>query len=366
MSPWTELAGFCDHIYLKLTPRNQDKRDYQKDKASIQNQCVDLLQQHSEENWEFIVKNFAGDKNIDTADNFCYYLSNKWENTPREVLNKYKNFNTEFVNLLPEIIGKKVEQDLLKINEFLDLLEQINGSSEKSFFFLKTLAEFLPEKAQPILAESKGYEQLIYWGASKFLKDFADDLLIEFQITRQDIQQQTAQNLVRELGETKEKLQQQIDWLERENQELKETIENLRLESFQEAVIQFAQILQNQSQPTLDLIYRLHQRLKDLEKTEDNLCLTRRESLSVLILLENLLAGLRSVKLEYFPQNTQKTFEISGEELTEYSYVEGSPFAEVTDSKEVRCINPGWRVGETIITPARVGEISQNKGVENE
>lgn len=362
ISPWTELALFCNNNYLKLIPRNKDKQDYQRRKAPIQYKCVEIILEETDLDWLDLKQKFSENQQK-TADNYYFHLSNRFRNNPADVLATIEKIATEFINLLPEVIGENVGEDLLKTNQFIELLDKINGSAEKTFLFLKILPNFLPKEAEKILNQSKGYKELVYWGSSMFLKEFAYEFLKEFKITRRDIQQQTAQNLVQELGETETKLQQQIDWLELENKELKETIETLTNESFQEAVIQFAQILQNQSQPTLDQIYRVHTKLKELEQTEDNLSLNSRESLSVLIFLENLLKGLESVKLEYFPKNTDETLIISGEELGEYAYIEGTPFTEVNDYKKVRCVYPGWRVGNQVITPARVAEISQNEGV---
>ena len=358
ISPWTELALFCDNHYLKLTPRNKDRQNNQRVKAPIQQKCIEILRENYQLNWSDILQTKISENERRNADNYYYYLSQKWQESPVEVFKILEKIAREFVNILPEVIGDNTGEDLLKTNQFLDSLDRLNGSAEKTFFFLKILPEFLPKEAEIILTQSKGYKELIYWGASMFLKDFVEKFLEEFKITRRDIEQQTAQNLVRELGETETKLQQQIEWLEAENQELRETIEILKAESFEKAVVEFAQILQNQSQPTLDQIYRLHQKLKELEKTKDNFDLSHTDSLRVLIFLENLLKGLESVKLEYFPKNTEERFIISGEELGEYIYIDGSPFTEVTDYKEVKCISPGWRVGNQVITPAQVAEIS--------
>ncbi len=59
------------------------------------------------------------------------------------------------------------------------------------------------------------------------------------------------------------------------------------------------------------------------------------------------------------PWDTSQSFELRSEKLGEYSYVEGSAFTDSEDQKIVRCIRPGWRVGEEIITPARVKEITE-------
>jgi len=87
--------------------------------------------------------------------------------------------------------------------------------------------------------------------------------------------------------------------------------------------------------------------------------LSSTDSLSVLIALEGLLEAFKSLNINQFPADTSKSFELRSVQLGEYSYVEGSAFANSEDKKMVHCIRPGWRVDSEIITPARVKEIPE-------
>ncbi len=150
-----------------------------------------------------------------------------------------------------------------------------------------------------------------------------------------------------------------MELLQQENEKLKKELSEIRSQALQSAVCQLVTTLQKQDQPVLDQIMLLYQRLNKMSESNSELSLSPSDSLGILIALENLLQALNSLNVTRYPAQEDQVFELQSEQLSAYAYVEGSAFANSEDKKVVRCIHPGWRVGEEVITPARVKEVTE-------
>ncbi len=359
-SPWYKLAKFFDNTYQEFIPKDERQKE-QKNVASIHKRCVAIIKEQPNQNWdEIIEKNFSY-KNQQEAKDFFYYISTKPGQkrseaaSPAQVCQQLNQKLKEFVNLAEYAFIDTDNRDLIKLNLIADIIQSYQRS-ERTFLFLSELPSALDEQSRSILESSKGYQKILEWGASILLKKFWHHLQQEYRLTVDAITDEAAQNLARELGETETNLKNQLELLEAENNELKNTLAKIHDQSLQEAVCKLAKTLQGQPQPVLDQIFTLYNRLNKMSEEEQELSLTSSECLSVLITLESLITAFQTLNIIPFPDNTQTAFELEGKELDEYSYIEGSVFADKEDKKLVICIKPGWRVGEQIITPARVKE----------
>ena len=360
-SPWYRLANFFDNTYEEFIPRRDDWQREQKYLASIHKKCVFIMKEQTNKNWEEIIdKNFSYSEQQE-AKNFFYYISTKpgqkrsEADSPAQVCQQLNQKLQEFVNLAEYAFIDTDNRDLIKLNSIADIIQSYQRS-ERTFLFISQIPSALDEQSRTILESSKGYQKILEWGASPLLRRFWQHLQQEYRLTVDAITDEAAQNLARELGETETNLKNQLELLEAENNELKNTIATIQEQSLQEAVCKLAKTLQGQPQPVLDQIFTLYNRLNKISEDEQELSLTSSECLSVLITLESLIRAFKTLNLTTFPDNTQTAFELEGKELDEYSYTEGSAFAGKEDKKLVICIKPGWRVGEQIITPARVKE----------
>lgn len=359
-SPWYQLAEFCNESYKNFIPRNEEYQQEQKNLAPTQKKCVEILSSTTFNHWDELIKrNFRSfehqQKKI--ADRFFFRLSKRYSDSPLECQQKLKQNIQTFIELAEYALLKSDNRDLLKISEFSDNLKDLNNSPEKTFYFLNQLPQQLNPLFQSLLLNySEGYQTLLELGASEFLKDFCFQLQKKFKITYTAIKDQAAQDLVRELEETKVNLCREIDYLKQENADLKAEIQAIEAQAFQDAVCQLTRTLQHRSQPILDQIVDLYQRLNKRAEQGETLS---NDDLRILIILGSILEALRSLNITSFPEDLHQIFRLRGEDLNQYSYIEGSTFATPEDEKTVSCVRYGWQVGSEIITPAQVKESSQ-------
>lgn len=358
VSPWAKLATFCNESYLNFIPQGKRNQNYQTYEAPIHQKCVELLTQSSFDSWEDIVRQFAPNEQKD-ANDFYFRLSNRYKESPQIICQRLKSNLHLFCELIEYALIDSENRDLVKINDFVDVMNSFGYTSEQTFLFLSQLPSALNNDVRSILDASIGYKTILKWGASPLLRKFWLQLQRKFRLTRTAIKEEAVQNLARELGETETLLRNQIQQLITENEELKEFLESISLEASQKAIYNLATILQSQAQPVLDQIFTLYHKLVKMSESEDKLLVTAEEALSILITLESLLQAFQNLNITYFPKDTSKSFKLDSNQLGEYLYVEGSAFCDAKDKKVVRCVSPGWRVGKEVITPARVKEITE-------
>ncbi len=355
-SPWNSLAMFCNDSYREFIPWSEKNQKSKELDVKVQKKCVILLTKAQSSTWDEIVAQNFEHREQKAAREFFFYLSRKHRDSPVEVLRQLKINLTQFVELAEYAFTDSGNRDLVKLALIADVISHYQ-KSEQTFLFLSELPSVLDEEPRSILQSSNGYQTILHWGSSRFLKNFWPLLQQKFRITSDVIRDEATQNVLQECGETEVSLRSQIELLKIENDELQNQIKDISSHSEQSAVYKFAKNLQNQSNPILDQIVLLYQGLKKSE--DEGLPLSSTDSLSVLIALEGLLEALKSLNINQFPADTSQSFELRGDQLGEYSYVEGSAFADSEEKKMVRCIRPGWRVESELITPARVKEITE-------
>lgn len=112
----------------------------------------------------------------------------------------------------------------------------------------------------------------------------------------------------------------------------------------------------NQQQPVLSQLFTLYKKLDNC--LENNESLSPTDTLTYFITIESLLTAFKQLNISQFPEKIEGTFEITGEDLdnNKYNYTSGSQFFNKDDKKIVKCITPGWKVDDQIVTPAKVEE----------
>jgi len=356
-SPWGRLVNFLNDAHREFVPRSQKDKERQSHVAPIQKKCVIVL--NSGETWEEILNEQIESSEYDTAEKFFFHLSRKYSESPQTVRQQLQKNLSQFVELAEYAFADSENRNLTKLSEFCEVIDYFKKSQERTYLFLAELPSVGDENVSALLKSSVGYQTLLKWGASRFLNEFGWQLQKEFNITPTAIKEEAAQNLVRELGETEANLTNQVELLQQENEKLRNELSEMRSQALQSAVCQFAKTLQTQPQPVLDQIIFLYQRLNKMSESNSELSLSPSDSLSILIALENLLKALNSLNVTPYPAEYDRVFELQSEQLSVYEYIEGSAFANSEDQKVVRCVHPGWRVGEEVITPARVKEVTE-------
>lgn len=362
-SPWGKLALFLDGTLGDITPRNFGKQTQYAQLAAIQIKCLEILTKHQTNNWNDLLDELEelDDEEYDKAENFYFYLSRKYNIRPDKFLTFWHQQISDFVSLFEEIVNND-QPDLIKLENFANIIDNFNRSRERSFWFLYQLPHYLDKKNQSILLNSESYQTIIKFGASEYIGKFGYQLQKEFNLTRTDIKEKAAQNLVQELGETENNLRAEINRLENENQELEREIQDIKENSLQEAVYKLAKSLQDeQQQPVLDQLFNLYKKIDKL--LENNESLSPQDTLTCFINLENLFKAFSALNIQPFPPNIDSLFKITGEDLdnNKYNYVAGSQFTTKDEVKKVKCVACGWKVGEEIVTPAKVEEIKDSE-----
>jgi hypothetical protein len=357
--PWIKLVTYLNESYQDFIPQNTKNQKYQENNKQLHQRCVEVISENSLDDWQKIISQKFTENDQKGANNFYFRLSNRYRESPNKFRQILKTNLCRFVELIEYALTESENRDLVRISEFVDVINSFGNTSEQTFFFLSKLPSVLDEDIRNILLHSIGYQQILKWGASPMLRKFGLQFQRKFRLTRTAIKDEAAQNLARELGETETVLTNQIEQLIEENERLQNSLETVHTQASQTAIYNLAKLLQSQAQPVLDQIFTLHQKLEKMSEAEDGLSVTSSEALSILITLESLLKAFHSLNITTFPKNINKPFELDSNQLGEYSYIEGSAFTNNNNKKKVCCVFPGWRVGEEIITPARVKEVSE-------
>ncbi|MTF38324.1 OmpH family outer membrane protein [Cyanobacterium aponinum] len=358
-SPWGKLTFFLDRALGDITPRSFGKKRQYSELAVIQIKCLEKLLNYKTNNWDDLLDELdeLDDEEYNKAENFYYHLSRKYSIRPDKFITFWHQKISEFVDLFEKIVNSD-QLDLIKLENFANIIDNFNRSRERSFWFLHQLPYYLDEKNKYFLLNSESYQTIIQFGASEYISKFGYQLQKEFNLTRTDIKEKAAQNLVQELGETENNLRAEISRLENENQELEREIQDIKENSLQEAVYTLAKSLQDeQQQPVLDQLFSLYKKIDKL--LENNEGLSTQDTLTCFINLENLFKAFSTLNIQPFPPDTEAILEITGEDLdnNKYNYVSGSQFISKEEVKKVKCVACGWKVGEEIVTPAKVEEI---------
>lgn len=183
----------------------------------------------------------------------------------------------------------------------------------------------------------------------------------DFRLTRADIRDEYAQSKDQEKDQIERDLRTQINILEQQKLELEKQLEKTRNQARQEAVIYIANALQNGRQPALNQIQQMISLLElQIEETGEAE-LSSDQALSLFIILRNLMETFQELGIEPYPKSLKGKLELSQNQLSEYAYMEGKAFANEQEIKQVACIQQGWKVGETVITPAKVRELNSHK-----
>jgi len=359
-SPWGKLRIFFNGNYRKfIPPYVEDEKTFLKNKhkAETEQKAVQLLLNNSQRSWEDIRKLTEYDE-YEIAGSFYFYLSNRYEDNPETVVDNWKNKAEKFVDLFSYLNNSDNNTDLVKYQEIADLIDSFHKAQAKTFFFLSLLPQYLDDYSKIIIESSRGYQNIIRWGSTEYLKTLGFEMQREFKLTRTALKQRVADNLVQELGETENNLRAEISRLENENQELEREIQDIKENSLQEAVYTLAKSLQDeQQQPVLDQLFSLYKKIDKL--LENNEGLSTQDTLTCFINLENLFKAFSTLNIQPFPPDTEAILEITGEDLdnNKYNYVSGSQFISKEEVKKVKCVACGWKVREEIVTPAKVEEI---------
>ncbi|MBF2056477.1 MAG: nucleotide exchange factor GrpE [Cyanobacterium sp. T60_A2020_053] len=368
---WSKFTLFLEHHLRDFIPRNYENREHFAHLATIQRKCLKLLEMNHNNNWQNLLEISNKDNwlklleeipkiEYNQGEIFCFHLSRKYEYNPQEFLLLWDKNIKEFTSLFSDIVSSE-NPDLMKLENFANIIDSFNRFPERTFFLLYQLPNYLEENDKEILINCQSYQTIIKFGASEFIGKFGYTLQKEFNITRTAIKEKAAQNLVQELGETEATLQAEINRLEEDKKELKKQLQYLQDNSLQDALYQLAKSLQNeQQQPVLDQLFNLYKKIDKL--LENNESLSPQDTLTCFINLENFFKALSSLNIQPFPPNTETILEITGEDLdnNKYNYISGSQFTTKEEVKKVKCITCGWQVGEEIITPAKVAEITES------
>lgn len=363
LTPWKNLIEFLDQNHRNFIPRSPRFQDREEEKLVIHKHTAKLLIGSKSQDWREFLDTVDPESIAKTKDFLAPFMGRNKKEYPPELKKNLVATIQSFEEFAEEALSNKTERDLFKIGKFCDAIDYFSKSESHTFLFLYFLPKYVKNKeVSELLNSSQGYKELVYWGATRFLDNFGLKLQRHFRITRTALKDEAAQNLVQELGSREASLKQEIEQLQQENETLKAEQEKQRDRDFEEALVQLTQALQNRPQPILNQVFSYLQTLQKMsEEGNGELSLSGREALGVLITFEEIIDTLKTLNICPFPESMNQTFSLKQEKLGEYNYIEGSPFNGNDDTKQVRCLTPGWRVGEKIITPAQVKEVNETQ-----
>ncbi|TAE55781.1 MAG: hypothetical protein EAZ87_19595 [Nostocales cyanobacterium] len=353
-NPWGKFLLFIEENYKDFTPRPQEELEK---KAKIIQNAIQVLKENHQESWREILSRINQSERID-ADDLYRHISRSKRLTPQEV---YQEFNSSIKGLINNAEYGFIEtdnRDIGRINQLNDAINYFHNHQAKTYLIICQLPEFVPEDVQPMFATSRGFQEMIAAGSNPKLRDFSMALMKHFRVTQSAIKAEAASNLVLSIGEIERELRTQINILEQEKLELEEQLKQTRNQARQEALIEIAHSLQNGTPPALNQIQQMIKLLELQAEETGEPELSSEQALSVFIILRNLMKILQELGIETYPKSLKGKLQISQNQLSEYAYIEGEPFMNEEEIKLVECIQQGWKVGETVITPAKVRELS--------
>lgn len=353
-NPWGQFLLFVEDYYRPFYFRN---REQNQTRSSVLRNAINLLNEYHNESWGEILNRVPQEERLD-ADELYRYISRHKRQTPYEVYQQSVSSINGLINNAEYGFLDTDSRDIGRISQLSDAINYFQGNQSRTYLILAQLPEAVGEDAKPLFAASWKFGEIIAAGAVKKLQDFSMALMRYFKVTRTAIKDEAASNLVLSMGEIERDLKTQISILEQEKLELEYQLEQTRIQARQEAVIEIANLLQNGRQPALDQIQKTISLLEAQVEETGEAELSSEQGLSIFIILRSLMEILNELGIEAYPKSMKKSFEISQLNLGKYSYIEGTSFNSDSDIKTVECTHQGWLVGDTVITPAKVKELS--------
>lgn len=356
---WGQFLLFIEESYQYFTPRPQPELETQ---AKIIQNAIRILIEHHQESWSEILSRIPQSEKV-AADEFYQEISRYKKLKPQEV---YQASQTTIKVILNHdeygFVDGKIDND--RINRKIQLNEAIDyfhNNPEKTYFIIAQLPELVPADAKPMFAASKGFQNIIAAGPNMKLENFSMAFMRRFRLTRADITDDIARDGIRKKDEIERDLNTQINILQQEKFALEEQLEKTRKQARQEAVIYIANALQNGRQPALNQIQQMISLLESQVEATGEPELDSDQALTVFIILRNLMKIFQELGIESYPKSLKAKLQISQNQLSEYAYIEGKPFANEGEIKQVECTQAGWKVGEIVITPAKVRELNSDQ-----
>ncbi len=355
-NPWGQFLLFVEDYYRKyISAITEEDRKI----SQILQKSIITLNKYYQDSWKELL-NKIPESDYQKAENFYYSISRRYKLTPQEVYQESQAAIKGLINNAEYGFIDSDNRDLGRITQLNYNIDYFYNHSYKTYLILVQLETYLPENAQPLFAASTVFQSIIRDGVNDSLADFGMALMKHFRITRADIKDETNKNLAISVGETERELTTQIGNLEAEKLELVRELEQIRQQGHQETVTEIAQALQNGSQPALDQIQKIISLLQPQIEATGEAEISSDDALAIFIVLRNLMTILQKLGIENYPKSLTESFTISQIDLAKYAYVEGTPFTEETEIKQVKCIQKGWKVNDQIITPAQVKELTAN------
>jgi molecular chaperone GrpE (heat shock protein) len=351
---WGQFLLFVENHYKEFVPRLQESNLNFVKNIQV---AIKILNEYNQESWVEILSRIPQIQRVD-ADELYRHISRSKRLTPQEVYQESQTAIRGLINNAEYGFLDTENRDIGRISQLCDAINYFQNHQSKTYFILAQLEASVPEDAKPLFAASKGFQQMIQAGPNRKLQDFGMALMKHFRITRSAIKDEAASNIVLSMGELERDLRTQISILEQEKSELEYQLQQTRSKARQEALREIAHFLQNGRQPALDQIQQMIRLLESQAEETGEPELSSEQALSVFIILRNLMKILQELGIETYPKSLKSKFEISQVDLAEYAYIEGTPFTNEQEIKTVKCIQQGWRVGETVITPAKVRELT--------
>jgi len=361
---------FIDETHSEYMPRTEEKRDLRAVVANVERKCVALLLLDPGSDWSVLVEsNFAEAEARKIATDFFRYAalrsSRATARTPADFAAQFKHDLGEFVELAESILSGAASRDPAHLQRFGKLISVYRRTNSRSFLLLAALPSVLPEQASTLLQSSSGYQAILQSGSHRALSSLWGALRHRFNLTveldtdKNVAEPTTAAIISQPVAEEQPlDLAYHLQTAQKRITELEAMLAATQQQAQQEAIQFFARTLQNRPNPSLDQLFTLH---RWLQKEINNGVTLSSELLRIFITLEDVLESLDVVGITAFPSQLETQFALHSDQLGEFAYVEGSPFNGRTDVKTVVCVRPGWRVGATIITPARVKEAKKEE-----
>lgn len=385
---WRNFVLFIDEAHSDYIPLTEEKRNLRAITAAVERKCIELLLADPGDDWSALVEhNFAEIEARKIALEFFRYVkkaSRASDPTPAAFVAQFKLDLDEFVALTEAILAREDGRDPNRLQRFVKLLNRYgSGTASRSFLLLVTLLDVLPAPAATLLQTSPGYHAILQAGSFRSLPTLWRDLQRHFKLdTERDlhksvaeataieqpiaVQAMPAQPVIEQTAvvgfaqpiveEDPLELRQHLQTAQARIAILEDMVSKTQQQAQQTAIQSFARALQNRPNPALDQLFTLH---RWLQKEMNNGVTLSSDLLRIFITLEDVLESFDVVGIASFPSHLEMPFTLQGDQLGEFAYVEGSPFNGRADIKTVTCVRPGWRVGETIITPARVKEVKK-------
>lgn len=355
-NPWGQFLLFVEDSYKRFTPRPRE--DDQK-RSGVVRSAIQLLNEYPTESWDNLLSKLPERERLD-ADELYKHISNAKKLTPQEVYQSSQSALKGLIENAEYGFLDSENRDIGRIIQLCDAINYFQGNQSKTYLILAQLEKTVSEEFNPMFAASSGFQELISAGITSKLKNFAMTLMKHFRVTHTAIKGEAASNLALGIGEIERNLKTHINILEQQKSELEWQLQESRSKANEEALVKIAESLQNGRQPALEqmqqMIHILESQMDDTGEPE----ISSEQALSVFIMLRNMMKIFEDMGIQPYPKPAKGLFKISKADVSDYSYIEGDPFTDEDEIKEVECLRQGWKVGDTVITPAQVREVRRS------